>query len=334
MSRFPELFEVIEHVVLEEAFLVEELAAHIAGEIVERQAPAGRRRGSPPVPGRAPHARDRPRDPGDARSDRDRGSLGAGCPAGGRRRGRGINACPCAQGLVRERRLTACSRRASRGRRRADPAARPARDAQPARGRDAVRRQRGAGERGAARRDRRVVDERARSSSSSSARTSSSSSSTRTFSRASSRTPSGWRSRECWTYPALEDGTSSSRARSTWRRSTDGRRGRRTAAGERCERAHEARLAAASRPRRPPEPPRWLAKAARLSRAASVSEAAPGTWRPSRSQSSSPGWRRRRRCRTRGRSGSRGSTRARRRRGRRAASRSRSDTSSACRRCS
>ena len=42
MSRFPELFEeVIEHVVLEEAFLVEELAAHIAGEIVERQAPAG-----------------------------------------------------------------------------------------------------------------------------------------------------------------------------------------------------------------------------------------------------------------------------------------------------
>ena len=42
MSRFPELFEeVIEHVVLEEAFLVEELAAHIAGEIVERQG-AGR----------------------------------------------------------------------------------------------------------------------------------------------------------------------------------------------------------------------------------------------------------------------------------------------------
>ncbi len=42
MSRFPELFEeVIEHVVLEEAFLIEELAAHIAGEIVERQG-AGR----------------------------------------------------------------------------------------------------------------------------------------------------------------------------------------------------------------------------------------------------------------------------------------------------
>src|SRR5918999_954497 len=38
MSRFPELFEeAIEEVVLEEAFLVEELAEHIARNIVERQ---------------------------------------------------------------------------------------------------------------------------------------------------------------------------------------------------------------------------------------------------------------------------------------------------------
>src|SRR5437667_10879775 len=42
MSRFPELFEeAIDQVVLEEAFLVEELAEHIARHIVARQA-AGR----------------------------------------------------------------------------------------------------------------------------------------------------------------------------------------------------------------------------------------------------------------------------------------------------
>src|SRR5918998_924114 len=42
MSRFPEVFgEAIERVVLEEAFLIEELAAHIAEHIVERQG-AGR----------------------------------------------------------------------------------------------------------------------------------------------------------------------------------------------------------------------------------------------------------------------------------------------------
>src|SRR6185437_16305365 len=38
MSRFPELFEeAIEEVVIEEALLVEQLAAHIAAQIVERQ---------------------------------------------------------------------------------------------------------------------------------------------------------------------------------------------------------------------------------------------------------------------------------------------------------
>jgi GTP cyclohydrolase IV len=38
MSRFPELFEeAIDHVVIGEAFLVEELAEHIARHIVERQ---------------------------------------------------------------------------------------------------------------------------------------------------------------------------------------------------------------------------------------------------------------------------------------------------------
>src|ERR671925_1959841 len=38
MSRFPELFEeAIDQVVIEEAFLVEELAEHIARRIVERQ---------------------------------------------------------------------------------------------------------------------------------------------------------------------------------------------------------------------------------------------------------------------------------------------------------
>src|SRR5918911_3984397 len=38
MSRFPELFEeAIEEVVIEEALLIEELAEHIAAQIVERQ---------------------------------------------------------------------------------------------------------------------------------------------------------------------------------------------------------------------------------------------------------------------------------------------------------
>lgn len=105
MSRFPELFEeAIEHVVLEEAFLVEELAAHIAGEIVERQRagraevriaaryPVERRT---PVTGLATQAM--------------LGLIGIAAASDGDVRrvvgveAAGINACPCAQGLVRGR---------------------------------------------------------------------------------------------------------------------------------------------------------------------------------------------------------------------------------------
>ena len=44
MSRFPELFgEAIDEVVIEEAFLVEDLADHIARHILERQSGAARR---------------------------------------------------------------------------------------------------------------------------------------------------------------------------------------------------------------------------------------------------------------------------------------------------
>ena len=69
MSRFPELFEeAIEQVVLEEAFLIEELAAHIA-EAHRRAAACGPGRDPDrrPLSDRAPHAGHRSADPGDGR---------------------------------------------------------------------------------------------------------------------------------------------------------------------------------------------------------------------------------------------------------------------------
>ena len=105
MSRFPELFEeVIEHVVLEEAFLVEELAAHIAGKIVERQR-AGR--AEVRIAARYPIERRTPVT--DLPTQELVGLIGvaAASPNGVRRvvgvEAAGINACPCAQGLVRGR---------------------------------------------------------------------------------------------------------------------------------------------------------------------------------------------------------------------------------------
>ncbi len=104
MSRFPELFEeVIEHVVLEEAFLVEELAAHIAAEIVERQ---GAGRAEARITARYPVERRTP-----VTDLATQAMLGLiGIAAASQRTVRrvvgveaaGINACPCAQGLVRE----------------------------------------------------------------------------------------------------------------------------------------------------------------------------------------------------------------------------------------
>lgn len=103
MSRFPELFEeVIEHVVLEEAFLVEELAAHIAREIVERQ---GAGRAEARITARYPVERKTPVT--GLATQAMLGLIGIAAAANGTVRrvvgveAAGINACPCAQGLVR-----------------------------------------------------------------------------------------------------------------------------------------------------------------------------------------------------------------------------------------
>jgi GTP cyclohydrolase I/GTP cyclohydrolase-4 len=103
MSRFPEVFEeAIDAVVLEEAFLVEELAEHIAQRIVARQA-AGR--AEVRISARYPLAR---RTPVTGLATQEMIALigiAAASEAGVRRivgvEATGINACPCAQGLVR-----------------------------------------------------------------------------------------------------------------------------------------------------------------------------------------------------------------------------------------
>ncbi len=103
MSRFPELFEeAIEEVVIGEAFLVEELADHIARHIVARQS-AGRAEvriaASYPLERRTPVT-------GLATQEMVTIiGIAAASEAGVRRmvgvEATGINACPCAQGLVR-----------------------------------------------------------------------------------------------------------------------------------------------------------------------------------------------------------------------------------------
>ncbi|HEV2711734.1 MAG TPA: GTP cyclohydrolase MptA [Gaiellaceae bacterium] len=103
MSRFPEVFEeAIERVVLEEAFLVEELAAHIAEHVVERQ---GAGRAETRIVARYPIER---RTPVTGLATQEMVALIgiAAASAGEVRRvvgveATGINACPCAQGLVR-----------------------------------------------------------------------------------------------------------------------------------------------------------------------------------------------------------------------------------------
>jgi len=103
MSRFPEVFEeAIDEVVLEEAFLVEELAEHIARRIVARQS-AGR--AEVRITARYPLAR---RTPVTGLATQELIALigiAAASERGVRRivgvEATGINACPCAQGLVR-----------------------------------------------------------------------------------------------------------------------------------------------------------------------------------------------------------------------------------------
>jgi GTP cyclohydrolase IV len=103
MSRFPELFEeAIDEVVIGEAFLVEELAEHIARHIMERQA-AGQ--AEVRIAARYPLER---RTPVTGLATQEMISIigiAAASPARVRRivgvEATGINACPCAQGLVR-----------------------------------------------------------------------------------------------------------------------------------------------------------------------------------------------------------------------------------------
>jgi GTP cyclohydrolase IV len=104
MSRFPELFEqAIEHVVIGEALLVENLAEHIAREIVERQRAC---RAEVKIAARYPLERTTPVT--ELATQEMVGLIGiaAASDRGARRlvgvEASGINACPCAQGLVRE----------------------------------------------------------------------------------------------------------------------------------------------------------------------------------------------------------------------------------------
>jgi GTP cyclohydrolase I/GTP cyclohydrolase-4 len=104
MSRFPELFEeAIEGVVIEEALLVEQLAAHIAAQIVERQRAL---RAEVKIVAQYPLER---RTPVTGLRTQELVSLiglAAASELSTRRvvgvEATGINACPCAQGLVRE----------------------------------------------------------------------------------------------------------------------------------------------------------------------------------------------------------------------------------------
>jgi GTP cyclohydrolase I/GTP cyclohydrolase-4 len=103
MSRFPELFgEAIDAVVIGEAFLVETLAEHIARHIVERQDAL---RAEVRIEAQYPLERRTPVT--DLRTQEIATLIGiaAASPEGVRRvvgvEAWGINACPCAQGLVR-----------------------------------------------------------------------------------------------------------------------------------------------------------------------------------------------------------------------------------------
>ena len=105
MSRFPELFEeAIERVVIGEALVIEELAAHIASHIVERQRAL---RAEVHIRARYPLER---RTPVTGLATQEMVALigvAAASEAAVRRvvgvEATGINACPCAQGLVRGR---------------------------------------------------------------------------------------------------------------------------------------------------------------------------------------------------------------------------------------
>jgi GTP cyclohydrolase I/GTP cyclohydrolase-4 len=105
MSRFPELFEeAIEEVVIGEALLVEQLAEHIAAHIVERQKAL---RAEVRIAARYPLERETPVT--GLRTQEMVSLIGLAAASAERTRrlvgveATGINACPCAQGLVRDR---------------------------------------------------------------------------------------------------------------------------------------------------------------------------------------------------------------------------------------
>jgi MptA/FolE2 family GTP cyclohydrolase len=105
MSRFPELFEeAIDEVVIGEAFLVEVLAEHIATHIVERQQAL---RAQVRISARYPIERTTPVTGLPTQEMVSLIGVAAASKAGVRRlvgvEASGINACPCAQGLVRGR---------------------------------------------------------------------------------------------------------------------------------------------------------------------------------------------------------------------------------------
>ena len=103
MSRFPELFgEAIDAVVIGEAFLVETLAEHIATHIVERQ---GALRAEVHIEAQYPLERRTPVTDLPTQEIAKLIGIAAASPQRVRRvvgvEAWGINACPCAQGLVR-----------------------------------------------------------------------------------------------------------------------------------------------------------------------------------------------------------------------------------------
>jgi len=105
MSRFPELFEeAIEQVVIGEAFLVEVLAEHIAAHVVERQQAL---RAEVRIIARYPIERTTPVTGLPTQEMVSLIGIAAASTSGVRRlvgvEAAGINACPCAQGLVRGR---------------------------------------------------------------------------------------------------------------------------------------------------------------------------------------------------------------------------------------
>jgi GTP cyclohydrolase IV len=103
MSRFPELFEeAIDETVIGEAFLVEALAEHIARRIVERQRAL---RAEVRIVARWPVRRTTPVTRLPTQEMVSLIGIAAATAAGARRvvgvEATGINACPCAQGLIR-----------------------------------------------------------------------------------------------------------------------------------------------------------------------------------------------------------------------------------------